>query len=123
MTRVLSSVIKIIAHRNDRTRSSGPSNNRRNLITSPAVNGKPIVLTQSRCGTGSTASTCLDTHNQDLVLISTTSIAAVVVALLFKGVGLPIASRTDCLSIVQCVSDLLLMDLSRDFDSFPFRRV
>jgi hypothetical protein len=40
-----------------------------------------------------------------------------------KRVGLPIASRTDCLTIFHCAPDLLLIDLSRDFNALPFRRV
>jgi hypothetical protein len=42
---------------------------------------------------------------------------------MLKEVGLPIASKTDCLTVVQRASDLLLVDLSRDFDALPFRRV
>ncbi len=37
-----------------------------------------------------------------------------------QGVGLPIASGTDCLTIVQRASDPLLMDHSRDFNALPF---
>jgi hypothetical protein len=38
---------------------------------------------------------------------------------ILKGVGLPIASKTDCLTVVQRMSDPLLVDLSRDFDTLP----
>jgi hypothetical protein len=38
---------------------------------------------------------------------------------MLKGVGLPIASKTDCLTVIQRASDLLLVDHSRDFDVLP----
>jgi hypothetical protein len=37
-----------------------------------------------------------------------------------KGVELPIASGTDCLTLLQRTSDPLLVDLPRDFDTLPF---